>query len=199
MMAPEIVLIDANVLFSRTLRDWVALLHSSPAGEAFEGRWTEDIMAETIRSLRRKYTKLSAGQLAQVRDGIEAAFEGGRVTQYEIDPDFPGNDEFDAHLHSAAVACRATIVLTRNGRDLLPPSLDPDELPYEIHTPDEFFMLVDQCAPEIVREVTARQLKYFMRRHEEVDLPDRLRRAEAPRFAARVAEHLQTIPIPKCL
>lgn len=199
MVAPEVVLIDANVLFSRTLRDWVALLHSSPAGDVFEGRWTEDIMAETIRSLRRKYPILSGGQLAQVRDGIEAAFEGGRVTQYEIDPDFPGSDEFDAHLHSAAIACRATIVLTRNGCDLLPPSLDPDELPYEIYAPDEFFMLVDQSAPEVVREVTARQLMYFMRKHEEVDLPDRLRKAQAPRFAARVAEHLQTIPIHRYL
>lgn len=154
-------------------------------------------MAETIYTLRRNYAHLSGGQLAQVRSGIEEAFEGGKFDDYEIDPNFPGSDQFDAHLHSAAVARGATIILTCNGQDLLPESLDPDELPYEIYTPDEFFVLLDDSASELVREVTTRQLEYFLRKHQEVDLPGRLRKAGAPQFALRVAHHLQTIPIPK--
>lgn len=154
-------------------------------------------MSETIYKVRRKYPSLSGGQLTQIRRGIEEAFEGGKIENYEIDPNFLGSDQFDAHLHSAAVARGATIILTSNREDLLPENRNADELPYEIYTPDEFFILLDDSASEIVREVISKQLEYFMKKHQEVDLPGRLREAMAPQFALRVAQHLQTIPLPR--
>jgi len=47
------VLLDANVLVSRTLRDWVLLLQAR-AGGMFATCWTEDILAETIHAVRRR-------------------------------------------------------------------------------------------------------------------------------------------------
>lgn len=195
MMSPQIVMIDANVLFSRTLRDWLAVLQSSPAGEVFEGFWTEDIMAEVLYWLRRTYPNLSGAQLAHVRTSVEAAFKAsGRITNYEIDADFPGSDPNDAHVHSAAKACGAEIVLTDDVHGFASEGA-ADLLPYEIYTPDEFFILLDQTAPEVVREATMNQLMYFLERSKSVDLPDKLRAAGAPAFASRIAEHMQTMTV----
>lgn len=196
MTASQIVLVDANVLFSRTLRDWVALLHIKSKGSVFRARYTEDIMAEVIHSLRRTHPTWPGQTILAIRRRLEGAFEGGLVEKYEIDPEFSGKDPFDAHVHSAALACGAHMILTDNGRDLLPTGTDENALAYEIWTPDDFFMLVNETAPELVREVTAFQLAYFMEGSDEVDLPEALRRAGAPHFALCVAHHLQSIPVP---
>lgn len=196
MTGSQIVLIDSNVLYSRTLRDWVALLHSKSKGSVFRARYTEDIMAEVIYNLRRDHPTWPGQILLKIRQRIEGAFEGCLVEKYEIDPDFHGKDPNDAHVHSAALACGAHMLLTDNGKDFLPSGTDPDALAYEVWTPDDFLMLVNETAPELVREVTALQLAHFMEDGDEVDLPGALRKAGAPNFALCVAHHLQTVPVP---
>jgi hypothetical protein len=72
-----------------------------------------------------------------------------------------------------------------------------DDLPYEIYSVDEFFELIDDSAPQIVRAVTAEQLVYYVRRSDTslVSLPERLKAAGAPAFAERVRQHLRTLDI----
>ena len=48
------VLIDANVLYSRTLRDWILLLEIESEARMFKVHWTEDILAEVLYRTRRK-------------------------------------------------------------------------------------------------------------------------------------------------
>ncbi|BDZ61537.1 hypothetical protein GCM10025873_13280 [Demequina sediminis] len=50
---PTRVLLDANVLMSRTLRDAIFLIQIESPG-MFATCWTEDILAETLYHLRRR-------------------------------------------------------------------------------------------------------------------------------------------------
>ena len=49
-----------------------------------------------------------------------------------------------------------------------------EQLPYEVHTPDTFFVLVDDSAPEKVRTVTRKQSEHWLEKTGEADLPARL-------------------------
>lgn len=42
------VLADANILYSRTIRNWLCLLYLRGGHDMFQILWTEDIMAETL-------------------------------------------------------------------------------------------------------------------------------------------------------
>ena len=52
-MTISVVLADANILFSRTLRDWLLLVHLD--GGPIRVHYTEDILAETVCRLRREH------------------------------------------------------------------------------------------------------------------------------------------------
>lgn len=189
--AVTIVLLDANILYSKTLRDWIALLQIE-APSVFSVAWTEDIMVETLYHLRKKHQMWSEQQLGGMRRNLEKAFTGGQITGYQIDPAIKYPDVGDAHVHAAAVHGAVDIVVTANGKDL--PSTD--DLNYEIYQPDDFLILVDDAAPKAVRAVTEQQLRHYHRKSsgtEGVDLPLRLKNAKAPMFAARVREHLQHV------
>jgi hypothetical protein len=189
--AVTIVLLDANILYSRTLRDWIALLQIEAPG-LFNVAWTEDIMVETLYHLRKKHPMWSEPQIGGIRRNLEKAFTGGQITGYQIDAALKYPDIGDAHIHAAAVHGAVDIVVTLNGKDL-PYS---DDLNYEIYRPDDFLILVDDTAPKAVRAVTEKQLRHYHRKSsaaDGVDLPLRLKNAKAPMFAARVREHLQHV------
>ncbi|WP_026197807.1 PIN domain-containing protein [Sciscionella marina] len=183
------VLVDANVLYSRTIRDWIALLFTrQSAEEFFRIYWTEDILAEVISSFRARHPNASGGQVTRIRDSLAATFAGGRVDDFRIDGTFPGSDEKDRHVHAAAIACGADLVLTKD-RDFTK-HRDPDNVPYEVYCPDEFFLLVEDNRPDLVRSVTGEQAGYWSGRLGSVNLPDQLRRVGCPGFAERVRGHL---------
>lgn len=190
------VFADANVLYSRTLRDWLALLQLRAPGEIYTVYWTEDVLAETIYRLRRRHPDWDGGKITQIRDRIAGTFEGGRVEDFAIDNTFPGKDDNDRHVHAAAVACHADIVLTSDGgfHDV---DRNADSLPYEVYRPDEFFLLVDDCAPHLVREVTKEQTLYWAARQDgKADLATPLTDAGCPKFAERVRSHQCQLSLP---
>lgn len=189
--AVTIVLLDANILYSRTLRDWIALLQIEAPG-LFSVSWTEDIMAETLYNLRKEHPLWADEQIGGMRRRLEKTFTGGQIAGYEIDATLHYPDVCDAHVHAAAVHGGVDIVVTANAKDFP----DSDDLPYEIYHPDDFLVLVDDGAPTAVRSVTEQQLVYFHGRAsagDGVDLPHRLKNADAPEFATRVRKHLQRI------
>lgn len=192
MFRRHVVLVDSNVLYSRTLRDWLALLYLDGEGGLFLVAWTEDILTEAMYHLRRKNPHWSGERTARIRERITETFADGRVVDFQIDGTFQGRDPHDAHVHAAAVASGADILLTANGEDFIPVDHDPEELPYEVYRPDDFFQLVDDVDPALVQRVTRQQLKYWADRR---DLREALRDADAPRFAERVGRHLQRIAL----
>lgn len=82
------VLPDANVWYSKTLRDWLLLIEV--CGGPYKTCWTEDVLAETLYHLRRKHPDWEGARIAAVRDTIVRAAEGGRIDDFVVTADFPG-------------------------------------------------------------------------------------------------------------
>ena len=156
----------------------------------FAVRWSEDVLADVIHHLRKQMPNAPGATMAAIRDRIAATFETGRVSDYVIDGTYRGPDPDDAHVHAAAVACRAAYLLTNNTKDFPEDASDP--LPYEVIRPEDLFILVDDTNPDLVGECVEEQIRYWSRRSPcEVDLVGPLRRANCPGFADRVMAHLQ--------
>ncbi|WP_307867596.1 PIN domain-containing protein [Umezawaea beigongshangensis] len=187
--------VDANVLYSRTLRDWLALLQLNSPEEVYTVYWTEDVLAETIYRLRRKHPDWNGAKITAIRDGIAATFEGGRVEDFVVDGTFPGVDGDDRHVHAAAVACRADFILTCD-KGFSTAGCDAGSTPYEVYRPDEFFVLVDDSAPHLVRLVTREQTLYWVGREGRADLAGKLIDAGCPVFAERVRIHQGELSLP---
>lgn len=181
------ILADSNVLYSKCLRDWLGVLVTREIPAGFVVYWTEEIVADVIKHLRRNHPNWDGRRTVQIRDRIARTFWNGRVEDFVVDGSYRGKDPEDAHVHAAAVACGADYLVSCNVRDF--PSLDT--LPYEVLSPDEFFVLVDDASPSLVRLAVLDQLDYWINRDGEADLPAQLRRSGCPRFAERVRRHLQ--------
>lgn len=185
------VFVDSNVWYSRTLRDWVGMLYLEGESGPFVVFWSEDVLAETIYHLRKQHPDWSGAQTSVIRSKIAATFEIGRVSDFEVDGDYAGPDPHDAHVHAAAVACEADILLTCNVNDFAPTIEAAEDLPYELYTPDEFLVLIDNSFPELVQAVAFKQVAHYVRKDTTVDLPRMLKKSGAPEFAERVRRHLQ--------
>lgn len=182
------VLVDANVLYSRTLRDWLIMIEV--LGGPYKVYWSEDILAEALYHLRREHPDWDGGKIASIRAKIVDALEGGRVEDFVVDGSFPG-DPHDRHVHAAALACHADIVLTADSG--FTDQAMADALPYEVYLPDAFFVLVDDSTPHVVRNVARRQAIYYYQRYGSADLCASLLNAGCPRFAERVRQRLLEI------
>lgn len=180
------VLVDANVLYSRTLRDWVFMLAlAGGAGAFYDVLRTEDILAETVRNFRKNHPNVAGGYIADVVEKVRETFPEGRVRDYECPPwDL---DAGDAHVHGAALAGEADILLTSNVAHFIGENCDPDEMPYEVYAPDEFLMLAWQSQSEVVRTVYDQMEAYRVSREGKYSLAERLKHAGAGEFARVIA------------
>lgn len=184
------VFLDSNVIFSRTLRDWFGLLTTTGEGAPpFQVYWSDDVIAEAMYHVRRENPAWEGGQIASIGEKIRAMWADGRVRDFVVDDSYAGQDPHDAHVHAAAVACRAHYLVTRNVGDFR--TDDTDALPYEVYHPDEFFLLVDDVAPALVAHCVQQQIAYWSGRQDDVDVVGALNRNDCPEFASRVLSHLR--------
>lgn len=179
------IFVDSNVLGSKTQYDWLFLLRLRL--EMFALWTSNDVLDEAHRAWRRRKPDLGGAMRAQrdtlfrqVFDEVSDAWEGGGADAI--------NDVHDTHVHNAARSLGADILLTNNGTDFG----DPDALPYDIYSPDEFFILVNDNAPQAVLDVTRDQALYWHKRsgNSSRSLADALTAAGCPLFAREVARHL---------
>ncbi|WP_166805971.1 PIN domain-containing protein [Cryobacterium sp. TMT1-3] len=147
------VFVDANVLLSRTTRDWLFLLRNETQ-QMFQLHSTIDVVTETVRARRRLQPELDGNITRRLHDDLIENLDEV-VADFDGSIEFHGSDPHDRHVHAAATAAASNFLLTSNGSDFG----NPDLLPYEIYTPDEFFLLVDDGAQDSVRRVTKAQLK----------------------------------------
>ncbi|WP_026429839.1 PIN domain-containing protein [Schaalia georgiae] len=182
------VLVDANVWYSRTLRDWVCMLATEAEGDLYTVLWTDDILAECTYHLRKANPRWEGGKTSRIRELIEEVFPDGRVRDFVVEGG--ALDEGDQHVHAAAVAGGADFVLTMNVKDFP----GGDECPYEVYTPGEFFMLVWDSAPGLVERVSRKMDCYWSGKGHLYSVAERLRSAEKSaamqEFAQRVARAL---------
>lgn len=188
------VFVDAGVIYSKTLRDWLGLYYTCnvSAEPPFDVHWSDDVLAEAISRLRDNNPTWSGGRIARISELITQTFEVGRVREYSVvESNYQGADQGDAHVHAAASACAADYLLTTNDRDFRISSEAQDKLPYEILSPDDFFMTVALSNPEGTAACIERQIAYRNGRGEEANLCEALQKAGCPRFADHVLKQLR--------
>ena len=179
------IFVDANILMSRTLMDWLFMLRAE-TGRMFSIVTSEDVLAEVEYSLRRLHPEAPGRLIVQKRAKIVECVDEV-LGDFDATVPYNGADPHDRHVHAAALAAGADILLTNDGGF----SDSEDEL-YEVYRADDFFILIDDGAPSHVQRVTDKQRIYW-RDRDGRPLADALRGAECPQFAERVTGHLRTL------
>jgi len=181
-----IVFLDANVLFSKTLRDWLFMMRVETDGGMFVLHTSEDSLTEVLYRKRKHLPQAGGSATAAVQtrvrefmDEIHDSFEGVS--------DFPGKDVHDSHIHAAALAAQASYLIS-DDRGFH--EIDPELLPYEVHSTDSFLMLISENVPHLVKAVISKQLRHYEKRNDAKILSQALLDAGCPLFATRVDEHL---------
>lgn len=182
------VFVDANILASRTILDWLFHLRRRNNG-MFQLHATEDVFVEALRATRKRNARAPGNLLTDRMDKIRACIDEVLPT-FSGDLPFTGSDEGDYHVHAAAIASRADLILTQNDPSDI--SQTPDEEPYEIYTADEFFTLVIESNPNCLLPITQAQLDYWGQRGDG-QLDDRLVKAGCPEFARSVRRALRAL------
>jgi len=134
MSKPPIAVLDACILYSATLRDLFMWL---TVRLAFQPKWTEHIHAEWMENLLENRPELTRARLERTRDLMNRWGRDWRVVDYEALIDtltLPDKD--DRHVLAAAVASKASVIVTFNLSDFPKRALDP--LGVRAVHPDQF-------------------------------------------------------------
>lgn len=195
-MSAQVVFADANVLYSRTTRDWLFLLRRASAGGMFTVITSEDVIAETTYHLRKKFPLADGDMIATLHhqianscDDIVRKFPGGKKS--------PSADIHDSHVHAAATHAKADYLLTSDSGFTRLSDEVRDSLSYEVYTPDELFCLIADSAPQVVRNVAVEQIAYWASKSEQDgrqrSLVERLGAAGCPQFAVYVQTQIKQL------
>lgn len=184
-----VVFLDANILYSRTLCDWIFMLRLEASGmiRLFS---SADVLDEVAYNLRRALPQADGSLIQRKRDRMRM-FLDDVIVDFAGDVPFAGKDVHDAHVHAAAVGAGASYLVT-DDRGFH--ALSEDDAPYETHTADSFLCLVAENSPHAVQAVIMRQLGYSASRSEaRKPLGDALRDAGCPEFARRIEAALRAV------
>jgi hypothetical protein len=184
------VFVDADVLFSRTLRDWLFLTKLESGGGMYTVATSLDVMAEATARYRDRHPTAPGGVISRMFKLIEENIDE-RVEEYTVEESFVGDDPGDAHVDAAARACGAEVLLTVDGGWHKMTDEQLDALPYEPQRPDDFFCIVEASSPNVIQKVIVRQMMFWFEKDGAVDLPAALRAAGCPEFADRVRRRVQ--------
>ncbi len=146
----RVVLADANVLYSRVLRDY--LLYAADE-EIISISWSELILGEVTRHLVGNVPGFTEESGRRLTSAMNAAFplaqvEPGAEQQRRLEG-FVLPDEGDRHVLAAALAAEATVLCTANTRDF--PEDIAAFLGVEVMTPDALLIvLIDESASQML-------------------------------------------------
>lgn len=129
------VLLDANVLYPTYLRD--LLLHFAER-EYYEVRWTEQILQEASRNIKKRRPEHLHDKVDSMMAQLNEAFEEACVTGYEDLIPAMRNHPKDRHVLAAAVKDNVDMIITDNGKDFPREACDKYEI--EVMKPDEFLL-----------------------------------------------------------
>lgn len=192
----DLVFVDANVLFSRTLRDWTLMIGAEC--NRFAVISSRDCLVEAIAKIRERNPAAEGGMIHHIHDLIERSLHD-LITTYPGGPIDGIADEKDWHVIHAATEAGAKILVTSNVRDFAPVA---ESLPFDLYSPDELFDLVWKNDPRAVEQVTREQLRYWNDRAERFKAESRpapkglsraLRDAGASGFADTITQILHKL------
>jgi predicted nucleic acid-binding protein len=146
----RVVLADANVLYSRVLRDY--LLYAADQ-EIIAITWSSGILAEATEHLMLNVAGFDHAAAQRLTNAMNRAFPFAEVEPTEEDfralADVWLPDEDDRHVLAAAVAAEATVICTWNVKDF--PADAATAAGVDVLTPDELFArLVAEYEPQML-------------------------------------------------
>ncbi|GAA2638809.1 PIN domain-containing protein [Paractinoplanes durhamensis] len=152
----RIVLADANVLYSRVLRDY--LLYAADQ-EIIAISWSPQILAEATEHLMRNVEGFDQAAAQRLTNAMNRAFPFAEVEPAEEhwlqlrELELP--DEDDRHVLAASLAAEATVLCTSNVKDF--PSDVVEGLGFEVLTPDQLLsrLTVEYAEQMIITHHTA--------------------------------------------
>lgn len=188
-MSASIAFVDANVLFTKTLCDWLFMLRIETDGGMFALFSSEDSITEALYHLRKSKPTANGAFTAKRQELFRRSLDD-IIDSFSGDVEFPGTDKHDHHIHAAALECHARYLIADDrGFGLI----DPNDLPYEVHTTDSFLLLVAANAPSAVDGVILKQLKHFSAKSGTKPLDVVLENAGCPEFAECVRKHIRQL------
>jgi predicted nucleic acid-binding protein len=122
---------------------------------AKDGRWTNAIHDEWIRSVLKNRPDLTRAQLERTRDLMNAHARDALVQGFEdLIPSLSLPDPDDRHVLAAAIRGRVDVIVTYNTKDF--PAETAAYYGIEIQHPDEFLIHVFDLVPGAVLEALQR-------------------------------------------
>ncbi len=183
-----VVVYDANVLYTSTLRD---VLIRVGLARLVQPKWTDRILDEVFRNLRSDRPDLVPARLDRTRRLMNEAIRDVMVTGYEhlIDQlDLPDAD--DRHVLAAAIHADATVIVTRNLRDFPADRLNRSGV--QAQHPDGLLLGLHQDHPEALSGIVTAISRTWGDGATPGDVLDR-RASDAPRSAHLVRAALSGI------
>lgn len=187
---PLTVFVDANVLYSRCLRDWLIMMALDSHYTAYELRWSEAVLAEAFYHLRREHPDAPEQRIERWRDLMDENFPEAKVTRWDPQAVPRPGDANDHHVLAAAYAGRVDILITCDGDiDDFQQCLDEVDAGISVQHVDDFLCMIADRYPELVRRRYLSQIMYWLNRQklsEEAAADsclDGLEKAGAARFA----------------
>lgn len=166
----------------------------------FQLHSSEDVLAEVVHSLRRDKPNADGSLISGVRNAMTKVLDE-IVEDFDGTVDYEGTDPNDRHVHAAAVASKADILLTDDAG--FARMAEQETLSYEVYSADEFFILVDDSAPTNVQRAVAEQRTFWDDRRKTGSpgrpLVEALISSNCPEFAKRVDGHLRTLSGPTAI
>jgi len=186
--ADPLVVLDACVLLPAPLRDTLLRLAEPP--RLYVPRWSEEILAETVRNLERRIG-LSKQKTAYLAGQLRKHFADSWVTGYEPLIGQMGNHPKDRHVLAAAVKCGARVIVTYNQRDF--PAAATESWRIEIQGPSAFLKHLYQRSPSVVLDKLHAQARNLGR-----TLPEQLDvlRKATPAFVDAILQDIGVDPRP---
>ncbi|MGO1592918.1 MAG: hypothetical protein ACTHW1_01385 [Ancrocorticia sp.] len=183
------VLVDADVLFSRTIRDWLFLSRCN--GAFYTVHATRDILAETVARIRDNNPLLTGNQIENLHQHLMRSIDSLETDYTPEESSIP--DQGDWHVHAAANQCGMDYLVTNDQGFLTLPETVTDGFHYETFSPDDFLCLLDDSNSRSIAKVTQEQNRYWQERSSSRPLDEALERAGCPMFAQRVRTHIEAI------
>lgn len=130
------VLLDANILYSASLRD--IFIRLGRIG-LYQAKWTEQIHQEWMDALLRERPTLTSEKLEVLRQLIDKAIPDCKISNYrQIIPDLDLPDPDDRHVLAAAISGNCQIIITQNIKDF--PQTVLNQYDIEAIHPDDFLV-----------------------------------------------------------
>lgn len=179
------VFLDANVLYSKTLRDWIFLISYDTQNKFFQTFTSQGVLDEWSYHWRKKNPEKDDKSRQVIVDQIkEAVFEV--VEGFQIHPIEGYPDKHDLHIHAGVTAVQADALITAD-KDLIKfgySRAGEEQLSYDTLSPDKFLMQLTEYAPaSVFQRVYLTQERYSRRKSSDINLCEKLRSSGAPEFA----------------